>query len=208
VLDTKALAGVMAGIVKEHVERATAPLLQRIADMEATMADEITKRVQEAIAAIPLPKDGKDGMDGKDGEAGPEGKPGRDGQDGVGVTGALIDKDGNLVLTLGDGRSVDLGRVHGKDGMDGATFTLDDFDIEQTDERSFKFAFTKGEFKHSFEFEIPFPLYKGVFQAGQQYARGDTVTWGGSLWHCDDADHGKPGEKGWTLCVKKGRDAK
>ena len=52
---------------------------------------------------------------------------------------------------------------------------------------------------------------KGVFKDGQSYERGDTVTWGGSLWHCDvPATTSKPdgAEKHWTLAAKKGRDGR
>ncbi len=46
----------------------------------------------------------------------PEPKPGRDG---IGVSDALIDRDGRLVLVLSDARRLDLGCVVGRDGADG-----------------------------------------------------------------------------------------
>ncbi|EHS4321377.1 phage portal protein, partial [Escherichia coli] len=49
-----------------------------------------------------------------------------------------------------------------------------------------------------------------VFRAGETYHPGDTVTWGGSLWHCNSMTGDKPGEahsSGWTLAAKRGRDA-
>ena len=39
-------------------------------------------------------------------------------KDGVGLTGALIDHEGSLVLTLSDGTTKALGRVKGTDGRD------------------------------------------------------------------------------------------
>lgn len=57
---------------------------------------------------------------------------------------------------------------------------------------------------------VPSMIYRGVFAPGQ-FAPGDTVTWGGSLWHCDEATADKPGEvgsKGWTLAAKRGRDGR
>jgi hypothetical protein len=59
-------------------------------------------------------------------------------------------------------------------------------------------------------YDLPVPLmrYRGLFVDGA-YEPGDTVTWAGNLWHCDEATADKPGElnsHGWTLCVKKGRD--
>jgi hypothetical protein len=36
------------------------------------------------------------------------------------------------------------------------------------------------------------------------------VSWGGSVWHCDEAKGLKPDapDSGWTLAVKRGRDGK
>lgn len=53
-------------------------------------------------------------------------------------------------------------------------------------------------------------IYRGVWAEGA-YDEGDTVTHGGSLWHCNaDGTTAKPGEDAtaWTLAVKRGRDAK
>lgn len=57
---------------------------------------------------------------------------------------------------------------------------------------------------------IPAQVYKGVFDASD-YEQGDTVTWAGSLWHCNKtATTAKPGDGSpdWTLAVKKGRDGR
>jgi hypothetical protein len=61
-------------------------------------------------------KDGKDGVDGKDGKdgisiTGPKGDNGADGVDGVGVQDAHIDFDGSLIITLTDGRELNVGEV-------------------------------------------------------------------------------------------------
>lgn len=52
--------------------------------------------------------------------------------------------------------------------------------------------------------------YRGVFAAGSSYDAGDTVTFGGSLWHCNAATTDRPGDNAdaWTLAVKRGRDGK
>lgn len=52
--------------------------------------------------------------------------------------------------------------------------------------------------------------YRGVYATGFSYDAGDTVTFGGSLWHCDAATSDRPGENAgaWTLAVKRGRDGK
>lgn len=205
-LDLDAVANVIASAVRE----ATAPLLVRIDALErrelvlpvkgedgkdvdmAEVTERIDSAVKAAVAALPPPRDGEDGNDG------------------VGLAEALKDAEGHLVLVMTDGRTKNLGRIDGADGKDGETFTLDDFDIEPLDERTFKFKFTKGEVCHSFEFAFPVVLDRGVFKAGQPYERGDAVSWAGSLWIAQRATVDKPDgpESGWRLAVKKGRDGK
>ncbi|WGM01781.1 hypothetical protein [Arsenophonus nasoniae] len=61
------------------------------------------------------------------------------------------------------------------------------------------------------EHTIPTMIYCGVYSIEKEYQKGDVVTWGGSLWHCNEQTKDKPGEhnaKGWTLIVKRGRDGK
>jgi len=62
-LDAKAMAEATAIIVREAVDRATKPLLARLAIVEARDAapDEATVRrmINDAIAALPVPRDGK-----------------------------------------------------------------------------------------------------------------------------------------------------
>jgi len=52
--------------------------------------------------------------------------------------------------------------------------------------------------------------YCGVWVDGKAYDTGDCATWGGSMWHCNEATSSRPGDasKLWTLMVKHGRDAK
>jgi len=49
-------------------------------------------------------------------------------------------------------------------------------------------------------------VYRGVWQAVDEYQFGDFVTWGGSIWHCDKkTTRNSPGDKStrdWTLAVK------
>jgi len=76
----------------------------------------------------PSGRDGKDGKDGRDGKDG-IGIPGKNGQDGVGVLDVRIDKKGDLITTLTDGRTINAGNVKGqytvglsgKNGKDGVS---------------------------------------------------------------------------------------
>lgn len=176
--------------------------------------------------------DGKDGENGRDGSDGLNGQHGKDGDNGVGLASALIARDGQLVLTLTDGKTVALGIVvggdgqdgkDGKDGQDGTNgergadgFALNDFDTEmQADGRTLLLKFVRGDVTETHELKFPVMIYRGVFSEGAIYERGDVVTWGGAIWHCDaepieGEGPGKPveGAKGWTLAVKRGRDGK
>ena len=172
----------------------------------------IEEAVSEAAKSIPAPKDGRDGLDVKD----------------------LFRADGGkLIAVMSDGTTRDLGVFVGKDadmvaieksiaekvdaiprpkdGKDG--FSLKHFDADlMEDGRTVVLKFQDGsDTGYSVEIGIPAMIYRGVFKDGQSYERGDTVTWGGSLWHCDvPATTSKPdgAEKHWTLAAKKGRDGR
>ena len=88
--------------------------------------DSVGNSIEKRVLSIQDGRDGingKDGRDGKDGKAGKDGlkgdkgdvgKDGRDGVDGidgVSVVNANIDFDGSLVITLSDGREINVGEV-------------------------------------------------------------------------------------------------
>jgi len=187
---------------QKAIAAAVAPLLKRIETLEAISP-----------------------LQGERGEPGPQGEPGRDG---VGLAGAMVDRDGVLILTLSNGTHTPLGVVvgtngadgakgePGKDGTDGANgndgrdgFSLDDFDIMPGDDgRTITLKFQQGETRHAYELVFPVAIYRGVFKDGTDYTTGDLVTWAGSMWHCDEATKAKPGDGPWTLATKKGRDGR
>lgn len=209
--------------------RAAIPTPQELPDISAL--------VKEAVAAIPAPQDGKSVTlddvrplieEGIAATAAALPAP----KDGCGIKNLLIDRAGNLVATMDDGRIADLGPVVGKDadvaalekfitekidalpkprdGKDG--FSLKDFDATlMEDGRTVLLSFEQGDQSYKVELGFPVMVYRGVFKDGQTYARGDTVTWGGSLWHCDaeeTTDKPDGAEKHWTLATKRGRDGK
>lgn len=199
------------------------------ADGQAIEMDDVQRMVSQAVAALPPPTNGRDGADGRDGAngrdgVGERGVDGIDGRDGVGVAGALIDRDGVLNLTLTNGDVKALGRVEGRDGADGergeAGFSLDDFDVSLKDDgRTLELSFVHGDTAFVRELALPTMIYRGAYADGQNYEKGDTVTWAGSLWHCNGGESQgewtgatteKPGDgsKSWTLAAKRGRDGK
>lgn len=131
--------------------------------------------------AGPAGERGEKGDPGADGPRGPRGERGIDGRDG---------KDG-------------------KDGRDGVA-TKDELLAlvkEAVDERVAAEVETRvAEVLKAW----PKPVYKGVWKADSEYELGNLVTWGGSLFHCNETGtKAKPETDGsWTLAVKRGRDAK
>lgn len=133
--DEKAFAEEVIDAVKGYVARETAPLVARAEAAEARAAELETRLA--AIEARELPVAAK-------GDAGDPGRDGKDidpadifrmvaeevavavstlpaaerGVDGIGLAGAMIDREGVLVLTLSNGETKTLGVVTGKDGVD------------------------------------------------------------------------------------------
>lgn len=182
--------------------------------------DLLKVHAETLIEALPKPENGKDGRDGKDGEAGAPGKTGldgKDGADGVALAGALIDRSGNLILTLSDGTTRELGAVIGKDGRDGrdgdrgpAGFSLADFDTEfRHADKTLVLKFAAGDTLETHEIFLPYVRDVGVWKDGATYLEGDGVTWGGSFWTAQKDTTAKPDSSDdWRLAVKRGRDGK
>jgi integrin beta 3 len=130
--------------------------------------------------------------------------PAKDGDSGRGVSKALIDQNGELVLTYSDGAAESVGVVKGKDGDAGTAFDFDDFDLVE-DEKGIWARFTKGDVTK--EIRLPVPRDCGVWQE-RAYNRGDGVTFAGSFFISQTDDNREKPESGkaWRLAVKRGRD--
>lgn len=197
--------------------------------------------VAKAVAAIHVPSDGRDGRDADPDEIAafvkgaveyavsmlPKAKDGRDGidgKDGVSTAGALIDRGGNLVLTLSDGTTRELGLVVGRDGKNGtdgkdglpgkdgsAGLSIEDLSAEFDGERTLTLRFARGDVAKEFQFSMPIPIDRGVYRPEMAYVKGDGVSYGGSFWIAQkDIPKGKPdeGTGDWRLSTKRGRDGK
>lgn len=153
----------------------------------------VSETVSKAVSALPVPKDG------------------------VGLTGALIDNGGRLVVTLSDGATKEVGQVvgavgpvgpqgepgvgivgpvgpDGKPGEDGVTFTVDDvISIERTGDREVTWTLQQnGRTKTFVVKDSPTALYRGTYTEGKTYEAGDTVTWGGGMWIAKQVTSEKP----------------
>jgi hypothetical protein len=184
----------------------------------------VTEEVQKAVSAIPAPQDGKcvtaedvapliaSEVEKRIKEI-PTPKDGEPGKDGVGLAGAIIDRAGELVVTLTNGETRNLGPVVGKDGDPGKDgrdgFGFDDLEASYDGEKTVILKFTKGERVKEFAFALPVVIDRGIFTEGKEYKTGDGVTWGGSFWIAQKDTSSKPGAGGdWRLSVKKGRDGR
>jgi len=219
-------------VVAEQVAALPPAAAGKDVDMEA-VEREIRERVEAAVSALPPPCDGVDAdMDvllravGERVEAAVAAIPVA--KDGIGLAGALINRDGNLVVTLTNGDHRDLGRVVGTDAdMDVLLrrvdeqvaaipkprngFELDNFETKMMpDGRTLELSFTQGDTTYTHELFFPVMLYRDVYKEGEDYQHGDVVTWGGSLWFAQRDTSAKPdgAESGWKLVVKRGRDGK
>jgi len=221
-VDVAALARSVATSLEDPIKQAAAEAVAQIPAPRGVDPEEIKAEIarqvcalpkpptaEEVAALIPAPENGKsvtvadvsplvEETVAKAVAALPAAK------DGVGLVGALIDREGNLVVTLTDGSTKNLGGVLGRDG-----FSLEDFEVVDGEE-TFMLRFTRGDVVK--EFPLPKPtladFYRGVWKEGPHKA-GSVVTWGGSIWLAKRETEDRPETSdAWTLIVKKGRDGK
>jgi Collagen triple helix repeat (20 copies) len=158
---------------------------------------------------------------GEKGDPGPEGPPGRDGKDAADIAGAFRTHDGTCVLTLNDGRVLNLdirdgapGKdgKDGRDGKDGLSFDAFKLMPEYDGERTFRLKWldSAGQLHRSDECRMPVMMYREVYKSDTQYHAGDTVTYGGSLWVALKDTQEKPDNANgdWRLACKHGRDGR
>jgi hypothetical protein len=150
---------------------------------------------------------GEMGEKGDRGEVGPEGgrgEPGERGREGAGIAAAAITREGELMLTLSDGAVLTPGRVDGRDGL-----SIEDLSVEYDGERTMTLVFSRGDKRKEIPVTFPAMIYRGIYEPGRDYARGDTVTQGGSLFIAQAVTSAKPGTSDeWRLAVKRGADGR
>lgn len=158
----------------------------------------------------------RDGRDGKDGEPGARGEKGEPGADGVGVADALIDRSGELVLTMADGRTKSLGVVVGRDGAAGEDGRdgLSVADVSRTYDAETHEVVERwtvaGEAK-----ELRYPAGGirpgGFWREGMKCHALQAITHDGALWIAKRDTASKPcleNADDWQLAARKGRDGR
>jgi len=111
---------------KEQLQTNVDFVVQALRNIKQDLEDKFSKLDNKLVVKVDNIISGKDGLNGKDGingrdgkqgrdgEKGPQGEKGIDGKDGIGVSKAKVDIDGELVITLTDGRIIEAGKVFTK----------------------------------------------------------------------------------------------
>lgn len=189
-------------------------------DADPETVKELVMQAVEALQPLLIGPAGMPGEKGEPGASGDKGDDGQPGRDGIGLAAAVLDRDGELVLTMTDGSARSLGQVVGRDGRrgeDGADgkdgrdgFGFEDMTEELADDgRTIIRRYRRGEEVREFRHTFAVVLDRGVFREGSEYIPGDGVTWAGSFWIAQEKTGDKPDDgKGWRLAVKRGRDGR
>lgn len=124
---------------------------------------------------------GEKGLDGAPGRDGLDGAAGKDGRDGVSILSALVDGDGELVLTMSDGATRKAGVVRGRDGRDGIDGRAGDVGAPGRDAVAVR----------------PIPL----IEDGKAYPAGTWAAHAGGSWYAEKAteplEGRAPQDAGW-----------
>lgn len=124
--EIEALAEGLAPVIRDLMAAAIKPLVDENAELKRQIAEltaidhgtAISAAVREAMAALPVPKDGKDGSDGAPGRDGIDGKDGEPGQKGERGDPGEPGRDGRDGKDGAPGEKGEPG-LNGKDGIDG-----------------------------------------------------------------------------------------
>jgi len=172
-------------------------------DFDPSMLKQLVEQaVSDAVSAMPAAAPGKDGADGRDALT-LEVLPFIDEEKSY-PRGSYATHNGGLWRAYE--------KTHGMRGWECLVDGVAGIDIQHSEQRTLTLTVnrTSGA-SETKSFDVPVMIYQGIFKSGQEYMPDDTVTWGGSLWHCDEQTQDKPGEagsKGWTLAAKRGRDGR
>ncbi|HCJ0623177.1 TPA: phage portal protein [Klebsiella variicola] len=211
-------------VLKQAVEDAVAAL-PPAQDGKSVTPEDVRPLLQELVTAavgeIPVPRDGKDYDPAVLKQAVEDAvaalPPAQDGRDALQLEiQPFIDEGKSYTrgsyATHNGGLWRAYEKTHGMRGWECIVDGVSDVDISMNGQRNFIVTVNRASgASEKKSFDIPTMVYRGVFKSGDEYLPGDTVTWGGSLWHCDEQTQDKPGEtgsKGWTLAAKRGRDGR
>lgn len=169
--------------------------LRQPADGKSVTVEDVAPMVEDmvkkAVAAIPAPKDG------------------------VGMAGGMVDREGDLIITLSNGETLRLGHVvgeNGKDGKDGRDgFGFDDVVARANGDNEIALVFERDGITKEFNIHFPVMVYRGYWREGMKCKAGEVVTNEGTGWVALRDTDKKPGlsvRDDWSILARKGRDGK
>lgn len=174
----------------ELAEKARDMLLEKLGELKQPedgksvtpddVAPMVRAEVEKAVAALPKPNDG------------------------VGLAGAMIDRAGDLLVTLTNGDVKTLGPVVGRDGV-----SLDSFELEYIEE-SHEIAVKATCGARTKELRYPAGGIRpgGYWREGTKAQPGEAWVHDGSTWIAKTATSSKPETRSedWIIAARKGRD--
>ena len=218
--ESKIIASVLAQIPKPQDGKDAEPV-------------DVDKVVADVLAKVPTPKNGEPGKDAVVDENKlvnavleqiPAPKDGEDGRDALQIEvlprpnfaksyprGTYARHEGGIIRSFRDTDEGE-GDIHGL-GWEVAVAGVKDISVGIDDDcRTIRVKTTlTGKTEQVTAFQIPALIYRGIYSGANSYDKGDVVTWGGSAWHCNEADtKTSPQERtaAWTLMVKQGKPGK
>lgn len=182
--------------------------LETLADLAAGAA------VAKHFEANPV-QHGKDGEPGPQGDRGEPGEKGIDGKDGIGLAGAMIDRNGELVVTLTNGETKALGVIVGKDGPAGSD-GKDGLSVENMVREYVPESHEVVErwTQAGVDKELRYPAggihHGGYWMEGVKSQAGQSWTHNGTLWIAKRATASEPSTASddWAIGARKGRDGR
>lgn len=185
------------------------PIIEKAVEL---ICEDAEKAIAEAVSAIPVPKNGDNGTSVTVDDVRPlieaeiekAVKQIPVPKDGIGMAGSMIDRGGNLIITMTNGEANNLGPVVGKDGLSLESFEMAyDADAHEIVLK----AVSVGKSQ-----EIRYPAGgihgKGYWRDGNRAKSGEAWTHDGSLWVAKNDTSETPSAKSgdWTLAARRGRD--
>jgi hypothetical protein len=198
----------LRGVIDDYIKNLPEPENGKDGeDAPAPTAEQIAEAVTAwMVANFTQPTNGKDGNDGKDSTE-LEVLPSID-DDKSYPKGTWASYKGGLIKSTRTTSAL-IGKSLLEAGWDVIVQGVHSVEVHPLAEGEFavKTMLTGGK-DHITKFAVPVMVYKGIWKEGA-YTKGNTVTTGGSLWHCNKDTTDKPGtSEAWQLCAKKGTDGR
>lgn len=213
-MDVEKMADAVFKGVEDRIGKALEPILARLEAVEAAdplkallAGDQLKTLVDLEVAAH---FEANPVQHGKDGERGPAGEKGDPGSDGVGMAGAMLDREGVLIITDTKGVPHRLGNVVGRDGVDGLSM-VDVTRSYDAETHEMVEAWSVNGAAKSIRYPAGGIRPGGFWTEGMKSYAGQAMTHDGALWIAKRDNGTKPcleNKDDWQLAARKGRDGR